>query len=341
MENQRKHLRHVMLHCFKKGFSASDTVNEIFMVYGNDVRSVQTVRSWFRRFQAGNFNLEDEERCGRPSTTNTDLIIAMVEENPRYTVREIANKLEIPRTSVHNHLTKLGYINRLDVWLPHELTDSNKLQRISTCDLLLQRHNSQPFLKRLVTGDESWILYPNIQRKRSWTKGTEPLTVAKPSLHPKKVLLCIWWDWKGVVYYELLQQGETINSTKYCCQLDNLKDAIARKRPELANRRGVVFHHDNARPHVSLLVRNKLLSFDWDVLPHPPYSPDIAPSDYYLFLSLKNSVRGKNFNSKNDIKMYLDQYFADKPEKFWEEGIMRLPERWRKVIEQKGSYIIQ
>ena len=94
-----------------------------------------------------------------------DLIIAMVEENLRYIACEIANKLEIQRTSVHNHLTKLGYIKHSDVWLPHELTDSNKLQHISTCDLL-QRHNTQPFLKKLVTGNESWILYENIQRKR-------------------------------------------------------------------------------------------------------------------------------------------------------------------------------
>ncbi|KOX75167.1 Histone-lysine N-methyltransferase SETMAR [Melipona quadrifasciata] len=62
---------------------------------------------------------------------------------------------------------------------------------------------------------------------------------------------------------------------------------------ELANRRGV-FHHDNARPHVALAVRQELLQFDWDVLPHPPYSPDLAPSDYYLFLSLKNSFREFN-----------------------------------------------
>ena len=81
MENQRKHLRHVRLHCFKKEFSVIDTVNEIFMVYGNDVTSVQTFCSWFRKFRAGILKQEDEERSGRPSTTNTDLTIAMVEEN--------------------------------------------------------------------------------------------------------------------------------------------------------------------------------------------------------------------------------------------------------------------
>ncbi|KOX73116.1 Histone-lysine N-methyltransferase SETMAR [Melipona quadrifasciata] len=82
-----------------------------------------------------------------------------------------------------------------------------------------------------------------------------------------------------------------------------LKQPVAEKRLELANRRG-----DNARPHVALSVRQKLLQFDWDVLPHPPYSPDLAPSDYCLFLSLKNSLRGESFKSISEIKTHLDEY---------------------------------
>ncbi|GFX66668.1 putative DD34D transposase [Trichonephila clavipes] len=66
-------------------------------------------------------------------------------------------------------------------------------------------------------------------------------------------------------------------------------DNIVRKRscycPELANRRGVVFHKDNARPHTSVGTRQKLWELDWEVLIHPPYTTDLAPSDYYLFLA--------------------------------------------------------
>lgn len=83
LENQRKHLLHVILHCFKQCNSARDTENEICTVYGSGATSVQTVRSLFRRFGTGNFNLEDENRSGRPVTTDTDHIKAMVDENPR------------------------------------------------------------------------------------------------------------------------------------------------------------------------------------------------------------------------------------------------------------------
>jgi len=181
-----------------------------------------------------------------------------------------------------------------------------------------------------------------VTRKRSWTMpGSRPQTVAKPGLHPKKVLLSVWWDWKGVLHYELLQPNQTINSAKYCSQLDDLKAAIAEKRPELHNRRGVVFHHDNARPHTSSATRDKLLQFGWDVLPHPAYSPDLAPSDYHLFLSLKNSLAGKTFDSLTDVKNYLDHFFSSRPAEFWASGIMSLPGRWRKVSDQNGTYLVQ
>ena len=94
-------------------------------------------------------------------------------------------------------------------------------------------------------------------------------------------MLCIWWDWKGVLYYELLTENQTINCNKYCSQLDQLKAALDEKHPEVVNRKCVIFHQDNARPHVSLMTRQKLLQLGWEVLIHLPYSPDI-----YLRISI-------------------------------------------------------
>lgn len=119
-----------------------------------------------------------------------------------------------------------------------------------------------------------------------------------------------------------------------------LDEAIKEKRPELANRKGIVFHHDNARPHTSLVTRGKLLELNWEVMSHPPYSPDLAPSDYYLFRSLQNFLNGKTFTNDDDLKSHLVQFFVDKDQKFYERGIMKLPERWQKVIRQNGKYII-
>ncbi|GFV30348.1 mariner transposase [Trichonephila clavipes] len=106
-----------------------------------------------------------------------------------------------------------------------------------------------PFLKR-ISGDEKWVTCDNIVRKRSWSKrGEAAQMVAKVSL---MVLLGIWWNWKGIIYYELLQYDQTLNSALYCQQLYRLKLAIDQRQPELTNRRGVVFHQDNARPNTSV-----------------------------------------------------------------------------------------
>ena len=123
-------------------------------------------------------------------------------------------------------------------------------------------------------------------------------------------MLCIWLDWKEVLYYELLPENQTINSNKYCSQLDQLKAALNEKCSELANGKHILFHQDNTRLHVSLMTRQKLLQLGWEVLIHPPYSPDIASSDFHLFRSLQNSLNGKNFNSLEDYKRHLEEFFA-------------------------------
>ncbi|KOX75837.1 Histone-lysine N-methyltransferase SETMAR [Melipona quadrifasciata] len=130
MESQKMHLRHVMLRCFKKGNSAKDTADEIFTVYGSGTTTIRTVGNWFKKFRAGNFELKDED----PATTHTDIIKTVLTENPRYSVREIVDATNIPKTTVHKH--------RYEVLVPHGdlLTETGLMNRVSTCDLLLQRH---------------------------------------------------------------------------------------------------------------------------------------------------------------------------------------------------------
>ena len=94
-------------------------------------------------------------------------------------------------------------------------------------------------------------------------------------------MLSVWWDFKGIVYFELLLRNETINSNVLCRQLMKLDKEIKEKLPELKTRKGVIFYQDNARPHTSLVTRKKLLELGWEVMPNPPYSPDLVPSDYH------------------------------------------------------------
>ena len=87
-----------------------------------------------------------------------------------------------------------------------------------------------------------------------------------------------------MLYYELLKPSETINEERYRTQIIRLKRLTAEKRPEYATRHeAIIFHHDNAGSHVAIPVKNYLENSGCEVLPHPPYSPDLDPFDYYLF----------------------------------------------------------
>ena len=223
---------------------------------------------------------EDAPRSGRPVVGNCDSCS-----------RSIGQELGMSHQTVINHLKKIGFKKKLDVWVPHDLTQKNIFARMDACESLLNRNKIDPFLKRMVTGDKKWVTYDNVKRKRSWSKSGEAAqTMAKPGLTARKVLLCVWWDWQGIIHYELLPYGQTLNSDLYCQQLDRLNAALMQKRPSLINRCRIVFHQDNARPHTSLVTRQKLRELGWEILLHPPYSPDLAPSDYHLFLSMANEL---------------------------------------------------
>ena len=118
-----------------------------------------------------------------------------------------------------------------------------------------------------------------------------------------------------------------------------LTRAIAKKPPEYATRREVIiFHHDNARPHVAISVKKNLENSGWEVLPHPPYSADLAPSDYHLFRSMQNALTRIRFTLEQGIKNWLDSLLAAKPAQFFWDGIHKLPERWEKVVASDGQY---
>lgn len=87
-----------------------------------------------------------------------------------------------------------------------------------------------------------------------------------------------------MLYYELLTEGETITANVYVQQIPNLATAIEENRRRRAE---VHLLHDNTRPHVASAAKEILKEFFWVTVPHPPYFPDLAPSDYHLFRNLE------------------------------------------------------
>ena len=115
-------------------------------------------------------------------------------------------------------------------WVSHNLSPEKKNRRYETALSLLTRFKKKDFLHKIVTGDEKWVYYENPKRRKSWVSPGQPSSsIVKRNIHSAKVLLCIWWDYLGVVYYELMKPGETITSETYKTQLIHLKEAIEKK----------------------------------------------------------------------------------------------------------------
>ena len=107
--------------------------------------------------------------------------------------------------------------------------------------------------------------------------------------------MCSLSDGKAVILHNFPEPGQTINSDRFVAVLTKLKAQTSRVRPE--KMKTFLLQHNNARPHTSLKTMEHTANLGWTALPHPPYSPDLAPSDFRLFELMKGGLRGQHFPS--------------------------------------------
>ena len=100
-------------------------------------------------------------------------------------------------------------------------------------------------------------------------------------------MLTVFFDSEGVVHYEFLPQGRTVNKEHYLEVTQRLREAGRKKRPDAWRENGWMLQHDNAPTHSSFLIREFLVKHATTVLPQPPYSLDLAPADFFLLPKLK------------------------------------------------------
>ncbi|XP_046836128.1 histone-lysine N-methyltransferase SETMAR-like [Vespa crabro] len=279
-----------------------DAENEYFRL-SVKLTGTRRDRCCWRQFREENFSLKNESSRGCVSSFDQKSLQTLLVKNSPITQQELATALKCSQKIICNQLGSL-----------------DKVQKFGNS--LLSRQNRLPFLEQIVTGDEKWMLYVNLKRRPQWLDKSEvPQPTPKPDLHAKKVMLCVWWNFKGILHYELLPINQTITSVKNSAQLERLERALREKEPALINRKGIILHHDNALPHIARIMAEKLRQLGWEVLPQPAFSPDIAPSDYHLFRSLQNFLLGKHFNNEECLKNALTEFFKSKSQEFYNRGI--------------------
>ncbi|KFD54678.1 hypothetical protein M513_04378 [Trichuris suis] len=120
--------------------------------------------------------------------------------------------------------------------------------------------------------------------------------------------------------------------------IQKLREEIKEKRRRKLSRK-VLLQHDNAPVHRAKVALAAIQQCGFGQIDHPPYSPDLAPSDYFLFGNLKQHLRGTVFSDDNELKSAVQDYFNSREKNFFFNGLMNLKSRCEKCIEVEGQYI--
>jgi len=342
-------IRAVIKYFVLKGLSPTDIQSEFRNTLGDSSPSFSTIKKWAAEFKRGRTSIQDDERSGRPKTATTEENVAKIHNailsDRRLKIRELAEMSKISADRVHCILHDILGMRKLSArWVPRLLTPDQKRTRLNISQQCLDQFQRNPaeFLRRFITVDETWIHHytPEMKEQSKQWVGPGETAPKKAKTVPSagKIMATVFWDSHGVVLIDFLEHGRTITGAYYANLLDQLNKAIQAKRPHLAKKK-VLFHHDNAPAHASHIVAAKLHELHYEVLPHAPYSPDLAPCDYYLFPNLKKWLGGRRFTSNEEVKSETTEYFAGLEKPYFAEGIRKLENRWKKCIDSQGDYV--
>ena len=134
-------------------------------------------------------------------------------------------------------------------------------------------------------------------------------------------------------------QGERCEQCNICRSPKNhLRPAMKSKQRGLLGT-GVLLQHDNARPHTARSTVATIQDLSFECLPHPLYSPDLAPSDFHVFGQLKEAMGDKFFRSDEEVQQAVHEWLCSQPKDFVSRGIHALPKRWNTCMVRTGDYV--
>ena len=298
--------------CVKNEIKCARTFEMLTVAFGESTLSRTQVQLWYNRFKEGREDINDDARPGRPSTSTTDKNIEAVKkrilDNSGITIREVADDVGISFGSCQSIFTDvLGMKHEATNIVPKVLNFEQKQCRMDIAQEMLTTFNDDPaLLKKVITGGESWVYGYDTETKvqsSQWTHSEEPRPKKARQVRSNvKVLLTVFFDCNGVVHHEFLPQGRTVNKEYNLKVMHRLSEAICQKRTELWNHQSWILHHDNPPAHTSMLVCEFFVKNKTVIMPQPPYSPDLATADFFLFLKLKTPKKRKRFATIEEIK---------------------------------------
>ncbi|XP_055347389.1 histone-lysine N-methyltransferase SETMAR-like [Paramacrobiotus metropolitanus] len=345
----KENIRAVIFSEFSHGSDCKACFAKIKGVFGECCPSIQTIRTWYRKFRDGRKIVEDQGRSGRPRTAvnarNISRVSDLVHKYPRITFQQIMNELglgaQAVATILHEHLNLRKIVSK---FVPHTLTESQKRARVKFCRDLLARCKNYPRrrLSEIFTGDETWVYHwdPLTKRQsREWIeKGKKGSVQVRKDRFAEKTMFSVFFNANGIINITRIPEGRTVTAqfyTQVCVRktLEKLRKKIGK-----SNMRFQLLHHDNARAHTARLTKNYLKKRKIRLLPHPPYSPDLSPCDFFLFWKMKDLLRGNHYKNSMDTEAAV----ANALRSLSVDGFSDVFDDWlvrcKKCIEARGDY---
>jgi histone-lysine N-methyltransferase SETMAR len=349
MNSTKEEVRSAIKFLYLQGKSSGIIHGELKNTLPTNVPSLSTVKYWCRRFGSGVSSVLDKFKSGRNKSaqneTNVENIRKILEQDRRLSIREIAQKSHTSITTAWRIVTKgLGLILRCARWVPKLLSSEQMDARKSASEENIWLNSLDPefFKNQIVTGDETYLHHYEPESKRQsmqWLpRGSQAPIKAIRKVSSKKVMALIFWDNAGVLLVRYFRKGATLTGYIYSKVMDQLRKAIQKKRPGKWED-GIFLIHDNASSHTSAVAQEAIRRNEFIQLTHPPYSPDLAPSDFHLFPKLKNFLRKRTFNSDDQLQKCTNNWLERQPTSFYNQGINDLEHRWEKCVNLKGSYV--
>lgn len=339
----KEHIRYYIETRSKLGINATDIHRELCDAWGESYVSYPCVTKWIREFREGRQSIEDAPRSGRPVTQTTaeniELVRQLIDTDPHVSIRYLITETGLSYFIVYNIITEHLKLKKLCTrWVPHFLTEEQKKERVRICQENLAKFETGTWRKGdIVTADETWIYLRKIDSGGVWEReGERPPTSVRRRTHEPKSMFCIFIMTNGPILIHQVPRGQSIDGSYYRVNcLEKLVEEIRKKRP-VKKTHGIKLHFDNAPPHRNSIVNNYLAERSFTVIPHPAYSPDLAPCDFWLFGFIKHQL--KTYSDEKSLKDGVTQILNDIPEKMYRKSFENWIERMKLCIKYGGDY---
>jgi len=262
----------------------------------------------------------------------------------RLTIREVAEDDGTAFGTCQKILTEDLQMRRMSVkFVPCLLMAEQKDERVSICtDLREWAQNDPNFMSSVITGDESWVYGYDPETKQmssQWKTASSPRLKKERQVKSNvKTMLIAFFDIVGLVHHEYVPRGQTVNKEFYKTVLQCLRDTVRRHCPEKWRSGNWILHHDNAPAHRAVTTNEFLAKHNIPSLPHPPYSPDLAPCDFFLLLQLKKTMKVCRFNDIEEVQANTTRQMRAITKSDFQRCYRQWQEHWNKCIQAKGHY---